>query len=647
MADGRFYTYALAQALSEAGDDYVDTFVPFLLGAMPEHGEASVADVQTELSATFSLSVPEAVIETIATRAKRRGYLTQQSRALQLTDGGRTYRSKLEPEADVDRRINALLDDIATFFGTRGSIIDRAQADSLLSDFLSANVEPLVEFTGGEISALGKSDRPVSEQERLLADYIRTAESGRPEHFETLRQMVLGALVTAVLQSHEPEDLVGLRKRKLRDLTVYMDSNFVFSILELHPDEFARPARELFAMFRACGLTPKVFSFTVDEICRVLGGFLTEAHRYPSNVRIDTLYSALRTRGWTKFQIHEYITHIEEVLEGAGIDIEPTTVNLKTYDPPAADRVALANYKPEQPRVSQNHDLAAIAEIRGIRANTKRKFETCEAIFLTSDGRLSRYCHKELGHADHGTVTEVILDKLLTNILWLKNPAIEAPLRMLIAAYSRDLFVKRRVWNRFYEVLKTVRREGKASDDRIAGIFYRNYIEDVLLGLDETDVGQITEDFVLQQIEKAAQQRDDAEVEKFREQETDFLTRLDATVDEVAAAGVKNWTEQLEQIRRSLRASVSKVARRVAALVACLGTLLAAGGAVAVYVIADKHEWIEPLQYAIPFVVGGGSIFALWRWLFGFANERYGRRRYYKRLREAGIGPPDGPAASV
>lgn len=638
----RFYTYALAQALSEAGDDYVDTFVPFLLAAMPPETEpAELGVVQRQLAEKFSLAVPEAVLDTIATRAKRRGFLTQQDKTLQLTDAGQSFRGKLEPEADVSRRINALLADISTFFGSKDHTLTEEQAETLLLDFLRSNVEPLMEFMGGagvdQVSL--KTDGAATEQERLLVDYVRAAEAAKPEHFETLRQMVLGALVTTVLQSQEPEELIELRRRKLRELSVYLDTNFLFSVLELHPDEFAKPALELFKLFKTCGLRPKVFSFTVDEACRVLGGYVIGAYRYPANVRIDTLYSALRTRGWTKFQVQEYIAHIEEVLEHLGIEVEPVAVNLKSYEAPDADRVSLARYKPEQPPGGQSHDLAAVSEIQRVRGRTIRKFEDAKAFFLTSDIRLSRYCHKELGHGEHGTIAEVILDRLLTNVLWLKNPGIEAPLRMVIAAYSRDLFVKRRVWDRFYEVLKQVHQTGKVSDERIAGLFYRNYIEDVLLEFDDTEV-KITEDFVLQQIEKASQQRDEVEVAKLQSQESEFLQRLGKAVDETEEARDKEWTERLESIRASVRSAVERRSKKIAAWTASLGTLAAGAVAVGLFIIAEKNKWTEPIQFFLPLFVGGSGIFALWKFLYRAVEKRYVRRKYVRRLKEAGLAAP-------
>ncbi|MGH2709884.1 MAG: hypothetical protein ACRDH9_01590, partial [Actinomycetota bacterium] len=293
MAQSRFYTYALAQALSEAGEDYIDTFVPFLLAVMPQGGApADGRNIQEALSEKFSLNVPEAVLGTIATRTKRRGYLQQEARRYRLTEEGDTYRASLESEAEVSRRIIALLDDICGFFSTEGHQLTRQEGEGVLMDFLESNVEPLVEFMGSpDRGGEGLKTQPTDpERERLLASYIREAETSKPEYFETLRQMVLGSLITTMLQSQEPQELIDIRRRKLEPLAVYMDTNYLFSALELHPEELSKPALELFHLLKESGLKPKVFSFTVDEACRVLNGYQSEGQRYPANVRVDTLY---------------------------------------------------------------------------------------------------------------------------------------------------------------------------------------------------------------------------------------------------------------------------------------------------------------------------------------------------------------------
>src|SRR5205085_11612711 len=129
--------------------------------------------------------------------------------------------------------------------------------------------------------------------------------------------------------------------------------------------------------------------------------------------------------GWTAAKVREFLINIETKLwDGPGIKIAPTNVNLKKYE--LADpsrREVLAEYKPNQGVKEQNHDFAAIDQIKLLRKKQVKRIEKCQAMFLTSDMKLALYNYIGEDHKDNDTISEIIPDRLLTNLLWLKNPA--------------------------------------------------------------------------------------------------------------------------------------------------------------------------------------------------------------------------------
>lgn len=106
-----------------------------------------------------------------------------------------------------------------------------------------------------------------------------------------------------------------------------------------------------------------------------------------------------------------------------------------------------------------------------------------------------------MGHRDNATVCEVIPDRLLTNILWLKNPTIieDIPLKSIIAVHSRKLFVDTSIWKRFYDNLRTLREEGGIGDRDISMLFYNHQIEEVLSDFNASQIETITPDFILRE----------------------------------------------------------------------------------------------------------------------------------------------------
>jgi len=163
----------------------------------------------------------------------------------------------------------------------------------------------------------------------------------------------------------------------------------------------------------------------------------------------------------------------------------------------------MEKYKPSQPLVSQNHDIAAIEKIEEIRKHDIRRIEDANALFLTSDGKLSEYNFIERGHRENGTICEVVLDRFLTSVLWLKHPDVELSLETLIATCYKDVFINVRIWEKFYDSVQELKQKNVISEKDISSLLWQEYIEDVLCNLDEQDADKITQEFVLTKTKEA------------------------------------------------------------------------------------------------------------------------------------------------
>ena len=187
-----------------------------------------------------------------------------------------------------------------------------------------------------------------------------------------------------------------------------------------------------------------------------------------------------------------------------------------------------------------------------------RQIQHCKALFLTSDNGLSRFNFIEMGHKDNRTVSEVILDRLLTNILWLRNPSSKLPIKSILAAHSRNLFVQRRVWERFYNILKNLRQQEKVQDENISTLFYHGYIEDVLSQFEDSEADKITEEFTLETIEKAAKFLEKETTRLMKNQEQQFVKQLDKAVSEREMQKEREWLNKIQDSKTSIRTNAEK-----------------------------------------------------------------------------------------
>jgi len=558
----KLYTYALIKSFYDEGEDYLDAFWPFVIRVILPENFIDLKSIQDNVKLQFYLEIPLHVLQTILNRAKRRGYIKQERKQYKLSEEGRKYLDKFETDKEVEREINALLDDISKFFNENNISISQEQIYSLIISFINKNIDLLVEeLIGSSITSTSLSAENLKGYEKLIIDYIKTAEHRKPEEFNTLQNLFFGSIISVILYVKDPSELDAIIKKKFKNCQIFLDTNFVFSVLELHAPEFNEPAKELFTMLKKYRFNLKVFDFTVNEICRVINGYIKESYRYSPSIAVDTIYSSLKRKGWTKTDAKEFIISIENILREKGIDVEWTGIDIDKYQPKNDElRNIIVKWKPLKVLSSQNHDLAAIEKIKEIRGHSVRKIEDSKAIFLTSDGILSRLNFLDMSHKENGTVSEVILDRLMACILWLKYPSTKPPIKSIIVTYSRDLFTKRRVWNRFYEILKQLKQAGEVDDENISMLFYHNYIESVLREIDESEVEKITPEFVLEEIEKSARVKEEVEVRLIKEKEKEFLQRLSEEVSKKEQEKEKELLEKIETIKGNLRKSAERKA---------------------------------------------------------------------------------------
>jgi len=582
------YTYSLVKTLYEQGKDYIDSFWPFVLKVMPEYKTPlNLASIQRKVKENFALDIPEHSLKTIITRAKRKGYMVQQKKQFRLTDQGNEYLDSLEPESEVERRINELLDDVNNYQNEqlRSSLTLNETYDIVLF-FLHRNIDSLVEFFNPDSSIIQLTiSRPeINKYDNVLVNYFEIAKQRKPDLYKTLTDVIYGSVISTAASNRDIAEI----NKKFEHTQIFLDSNYLFSILELHFSEFNKPAKELFNLLKLYKFELRAFDFTIDEMVRVLRNYFREQHLYIPGVRVSSIYSNLKSHGLTIEDVRELIAKIESKVLELGIKIEPTSIALKDYKPPKEKyRSKIYQYKRDQNLQAQNHDLAAVEKIREIRRSLKREIESSKALFLTSDLKLFKFDFFEMGHREKATVSEVIPDKLLTNILWLKNPSVveDIPLKSIIAIHSREMFIDRKIWRRFCETITKLKGDASINDKDVSMLFYNHYIEEVLKAYDDSQIDEITPNFILEEIQTVSKLIDADTKRKLKEQREIFEKKL--TQKELE--NEKKHETRLSEIKGKIKARAVKNARRRTIVKMCIPILIFVG--IFIYFVSTKG-WV-------------------------------------------------------
>lgn len=553
--------YALAKTMYERQRDILDALVPFILLVLGDEDNKPLKEnqIQKKLAERFDLNIPMHTLRSILTRSKRQGYINQENYYICLLGKGYEYMSKMPTERQIHRNIQCLLEELGKEFVAKGN--ERPSNDALmdlLMTFIKTNLYSLLLYfsedeDNNNLSASNRSDI------KLMLEFIQRLDRNRPDLFEYLQQLVLGAIICLIVEKNE--DIHS--KKFFKPCKVFIDTNVVFSILGYHHDEISRPCQELHLLLLKQNYKLAVFDFTLQEVTSTIKQYEKNRGYYSSPVPVDSIYSKFALEGKTVQDIREIVANLETILWEKNIKVVPTGITLDSQDIISKEKIAqLLQYNPNKASRSAIHDLLAIEQVKKVRRKPVYKFSEAGAFFLTADLALARYNYNECGHRQIGTVGEVILDRFMTNILWFQNPSVpnNLPIYASIAANANTLFVDRVLWKKFMDTVNAAFQEGKISESDLAQILYNENIWKNFNTSDESDAQELFDKI----LEKSKQEQ--VRIQQLLEQKDDSFKKikleLEAARKELAIKEQEN-SSTLETLKTEIKNSTGLIASAI------------------------------------------------------------------------------------
>jgi hypothetical protein len=372
----------------------------------------------------------------ICNRLREIKYIDLVGEKFSLTPIGLDFLSQLESEDEAKKRLNQLYEDIGNYFHNREIELTIDQIKELVLNFIKKNIRPLIQLLSTRDSF--PTNYVMKDGfDLIFCEYVvLKAKEENSVQAITIKEILIGSIISLTFKRSLPIE----EKDKLKAIEIYLDSNFLFYILGYAYKELAKPTNELFEMLKTTGFKIKIFDFTYKQAKQTMINCIGKYDNiYFPTIRFNSICYYLKGEKKTVQDIRLIVNNFQEIIANLGISIEPTGINkLEEYVTEQDLITSLQKNKPNRPRISILHDIAAIKKVKEIRKQEVDKIDEAKAIFLTVDEILFAFDLNKMGHEQNRvTIPEVFVDRLMTNVLWLIDPKTEISLESIIAACIR------------------------------------------------------------------------------------------------------------------------------------------------------------------------------------------------------------------
>jgi len=549
----------------DAGRDYIDSFLPFVLEAVraTDNPIVSLSEVDSFLREEFGLSVPHAALKTILQRAVKNGYV-HRSEGVYHKNRKKLQKVNLRKKrADIIRQQEALVEKLRKFaqseFSTNWNVQDTEQ---LLLSFIQKESLPILaaSIEGLPINLPTQHEK---KDEYITASFIQEIERADPEAFGFLETITKGTMLSSVLYF----PTLGEVKQKFIDAKIILDTPVVLKVLGLTVKDEQKLYEEMIDLLYELNANIYCFEHSLREIRGVLHAASLALSR-PSMLRdsrADSIEFFIRN-GSKSSDVEFILAKLENYLVNHHIRIIPnppcepaSTIDEEGLGNLLMDRIGYGQKK------TMEHDLKAIACIFTLRGGSfPQTLEQCQAIFVTDNIPLVRttlgFFKQQYG--DEATrVPLCIPHHTISTLAWLKKPLRkpDIPNRMLSATCYAALNPPEMLWRIYLEEIEHLSEDGHISEDDYYLLRFSSEARSLLMAKTLGEKSAFAEGTVLEILEYTKETIRSSERQKF---ESERLSRL-RTEDEA------------REYKSVVLHRISKISSRAALIISrCLSAIL-------------------------------------------------------------------------
>jgi hypothetical protein len=373
--------------------DEIDIFLPYLALSICkiEHESFDIQDVKEKFKSEFSINPPEPALQTILTRAKKRGYIRLSNFQYYKIPNklNEVIENSNSKRTEIQVSLNVLLVAFKNFAKARhNTIISDNEAELFLYKYIATNISAFVEYLSG--NGFNVTTK-IKNKDYLTASFIAYLNKEKQEKLSYLNNIVKGTLLANYITFADKIT----SKSSFSNITIYLDSPILLGLLGYSGSVQKRSLSEFLDLLLALKINVCAFDITIDEVERIFGAWKDGlAKKEYEKFKPKTL-ELLRAKGLDAIALETEISLVESKIEQLGIIVRKNFSINKKYQ---CNEIELENNLRSlwsNGGVGKNfrHDITCISRIHNSReGNQIKSFDEKFSIFVTLNPTLEKVC---------------------------------------------------------------------------------------------------------------------------------------------------------------------------------------------------------------------------------------------------------------
>ena len=491
---------ALASSFYEENKNPLDTYYPFILNSFINKEVVKLEDLSSILKTNFNIDIPIYSIKNILNRKEVFviNKITKTNWEVSLTKEGKDELAAIiKSEEKKNRELKKLYLKFIEYSSKNfGKEYNETEIESKIQIFIINN---LVDISIEKIDIDKKNGDNKTFEKHLInfINYIKDYDNELTNIFEDIWKGIV------IWNELRKDKLPAIKNSFEKNIRIYVDTNFVFSLLGFHNPIINQSVKELYELIKENkNISLYILETTLDEIYRLLDLYpILKDNFY--DIEVDSLFYYLKKQGLTKSKIellksrlkNNLLTNFNiKTIEVSKFTQKDTDTYLEIYEHLLDIRTKKNNKKRLKKSLSaiekgSEHDSKVITNTLKFKNTYATNLENSKAIFLTSSFWL--YHNYRKIHKNFESFPCVVYDATLTNILYLKTPNknIGISINQVLKTHSNYLIVDNTIWFNFIETAKELVKVGDINEEDYAILISKNiFTQELLLNSKPDDI---------------------------------------------------------------------------------------------------------------------------------------------------------------